>query len=256
MPASSDRPPDAVFATRLDVVTDAMPNNFVLYFDKSFTNVELFFIPREFICGARVVGGCHFAWSDTGLEITATEPPSETFTARHPLVVLAGRVLGRFGAPYVDPSCWDLFPSAVQEVIRRKLARDSAPRSVTKESREPAEPGVRRPLAGKQGRRIDRLRDEYRPFIEWSDQGILHDLKRMHRVERPSLPLLLALAVPVAEAAGLKITRDIRDRRDLLIGWINRNYDRFRGIIEMIRIFDKTGSTVEEQVQSMRIRVT
>jgi hypothetical protein len=100
---------------------------------------------------------------------------------------------------------------------------------------------------------VEKCRALYRPFIEWSEPGILHDLKRFHNVEKPKVALLLAIASGVAQAGGMTMTRDVRRRRDLLIGWINSNYDRFRGIIEEITIAGDEGPTLTEQVQALAL---
>jgi hypothetical protein len=71
---------------------------------------------------------------------------------------------------------------------------------------------------------VTRLTAYYRPWIDWTDQGILHDLKVIHDVDDPAKGLLLNIAVSVADQHQIRLGRQEKRRKDLLIGWLNEHH--------------------------------
>jgi hypothetical protein len=88
---------------------------------------------------------------------------------------------------------------------------------------------------------IRALRRDYEHFINWRDRGILHDLEKFHNLRDPTKKLLLGIALGVAWERQLPFGRHERRRKDLLIGWINANYDHFKDIIDTLVLGDTVG---------------
>jgi hypothetical protein len=88
---------------------------------------------------------------------------------------------------------------------------------------------------------VRELTQHYKQWMNWKDQGILHDLRVKHHRDNPSRLLLLSIAMGVAQQQNLPLGRQEKRRRELLIGWINKHYDHFRGIIDELVLADTTG---------------
>jgi hypothetical protein len=104
-----------------------------------------------------------------------------------------------------------------------------------------AKPTVSNRQAAKDKQEIAELKEHYGQWMGWKDQGILHDLREKHHRDNPSRLLLLSIAMGVAQQDGLKLGRQEKRRRDLLIGWINKHYAHFRDIIHQLVLGDSTG---------------
>jgi hypothetical protein len=88
---------------------------------------------------------------------------------------------------------------------------------------------------------IMQKRLEYRDFADLRDHGIVHDLAVHYGIANPTLPLLLTIAKAMSKLAGIEIGRQEKRRRDLLIGWFNKNYDKIQAHVPHMVIKNEDG---------------
>jgi hypothetical protein len=88
---------------------------------------------------------------------------------------------------------------------------------------------------------VSRLREYYQPWCNWTDRGILHDLKEIHHRPNPTRLLLLSIALGVSHELGIPIGRQEKRRRDLIVGWLNEHYSHVEGIIPELVLCDSRG---------------
>jgi hypothetical protein len=78
---------------------------------------------------------------------------------------------------------------------------------------------------------IEEKRREYREFAEWQGKGILQDLVQYFGIENPPLQLLLPIAMSLSHMIKVQLGRQEKRRREFLIGWMNKYYDKIRDYI-------------------------
>jgi hypothetical protein len=88
---------------------------------------------------------------------------------------------------------------------------------------------------------INQKRVEYREYIEWKDRGIVHDLEQHFQVANPTLSLLLPIALSMSSLIRIPIGRQEKRRKELLIGWLNKNYAAIQKYIPRMVIRDEKG---------------
>jgi hypothetical protein len=94
----------------------------------------------------------------------------------------------------------------------------------------------------KDRQQVSQRRAKYQSSTSRTDGGILADLKEHFGIENPPLPLLFQIGMNLSKACNVKFPRDERRRRELLIGWLNHNYDTFKACIPKMVIRDEEGN--------------
>jgi hypothetical protein len=105
----------------------------------------------------------------------------------------------------------------------------------------PAATGRQRHATAKDQEEIMQKRLEYQDFTDLRDRGIVHDLEVHFSIANPTLPLLLTIAKTMSSLTGIQIGRQEKRRRDLLIGWFNKNYNTIKTYIPQMVIKDESG---------------
>jgi hypothetical protein len=88
---------------------------------------------------------------------------------------------------------------------------------------------------------VQLLMDHYQPYLKWEGKGILHDLSVLHKRNNPSRLLLLSIALGISHAKNLALGRQEKRRRNLLIGWLNENYEHVHSVINELVLGDTSG---------------
>lgn len=103
---------------------------------------------------------------------------------------------------------------------------------------------VKQEALRKDQQQIREKKDEYRDYMDWKDKGILHDLKEIFHIENPTLQLLVTIAVVLQNMCKdhVMLGRQEKRRREILIGWFNKNYDMFKPYIPLLVIQDEMGN--------------
>jgi hypothetical protein len=91
--------------------------------------------------------------------------------------------------------------------------------------------------------KLKALKEELAPYIAWKDKGILKELGDLHEVLAPSKAVLLGIATVVSSEHDIELPRHVRRNRDLLIGWLNRNFDSYRNEIHECALFGQSGAS-------------
>jgi hypothetical protein len=99
---------------------------------------------------------------------------------------------------------------------------------------------------------IDQKRVEYREYIEWKDRGIVHDLEQHFQVANPTLSLLLPIALSMSSLIKIPIGRQEKRRKELLIGWLNKNYAAIQKYIPRMVIRDERGDVKGPNVDAWK----
>jgi hypothetical protein len=88
---------------------------------------------------------------------------------------------------------------------------------------------------------IEQKRQEYQDFMDWKDRGILFDLEKRFQIVNPTLSLLLPIALNMSTLIDVQLGRQEKRRRDLLIGWLNKNYGQIQKYIPRMVIKNERG---------------
>jgi hypothetical protein len=88
---------------------------------------------------------------------------------------------------------------------------------------------------------IGQKRQEYQDFMDWKDRGILFDLEEGFEIVNPTLSLLLPIALNMSTLINVPLGRQEKRRRDLLIGWLNKNYEQIQKYIPRMVIKNERG---------------
>jgi hypothetical protein len=100
---------------------------------------------------------------------------------------------------------------------------------------------LQRDAKAKDREEIEEKRIEYHDYMEWKDQGIVHDLETQYQIFNPTIHLLLPIALLMADVLDVPIGRQEKRRKDLLIGWLNKNYVRIQPYLPRMVIIDERG---------------
>jgi hypothetical protein len=82
---------------------------------------------------------------------------------------------------------------------------------------------------------------DYQGYMDWKEQGILHDLQKIYNILNPTIQLLLPIALNMSALINVPIGRQEKRRRNFLIGWLNKNYDEISKYIPRMVIRDEKG---------------
>jgi alpha-L-fucosidase len=88
---------------------------------------------------------------------------------------------------------------------------------------------------------IEAKRREYAPFSDWSNKGILKDLKELFGMENPTLQHLLPIAQTMSHKIKEQLDRQDKRRREFVIGWLNKHYDQIRCYLPRMILRDDQG---------------
>jgi hypothetical protein len=99
-----------------------------------------------------------------------------------------------------------------------------------------------REAKGKDKEEINQKRIEYREYMQWKGCGIVHDLEQQFQVTNPTLSLLLPIALSMSKLIDVPIGRQEKRHKDLLIGWLNKNYAAIQKYIPRMVIRDEKGN--------------
>jgi hypothetical protein len=99
---------------------------------------------------------------------------------------------------------------------------------------------------------IEAKRGECRPWIESPGHAIIRDLQQYFHIENPPLQLLLEIAMSLANLIGVKLDRQDKRRRELLIGWFNKHYDRICDYVPRMVLRDDNGMMLGPCIDSWK----
>jgi hypothetical protein len=104
------------------------------------------------------------------------------------------------------------------------------------------EDGEVKPARQKDHSEIQHKREMYGDFMNWGpDRGILKDLADTFHVENPSLKFLVPIAQAMSATINVELDRQDKRRREFLIAWFNKNYDRIQPLIPHLVLLDEAG---------------
>jgi hypothetical protein len=83
---------------------------------------------------------------------------------------------------------------------------------------------------------------QYAGLMDLKDRGILYDLRRIHNLPDPTRNLLLGIATFVSRERKITLPRQEKRRRELLIGWLNLHYDKFKDLIPTLILYNRKES--------------
>jgi hypothetical protein len=96
-------------------------------------------------------------------------------------------------------------------------------------------------------------RNEYAAFMNWTDRGILKDLKELFEIDDPPLPLLLTIARVLSEIIKIPLDRQDKRRREFLVGWFNKHYDHIRPHVSGLVLYHENGELKGKEAQRVTI---
>jgi hypothetical protein len=98
------------------------------------------------------------------------------------------------------------------------------------------------PATQKDHSEVQQKKEEYGEFMTWGpERGILKDLADMFQIENPPLKFLVPIAQCVSRLIDVELDRQDKRRRELLIGWFNKNYERIQPLLGGLILLDDTG---------------
>ena len=93
----------------------------------------------------------------------------------------------------------------------------------------------------KDAEEIEKKKQEYAEYMDWTDRGILVDLKEMFDMEKPTKDDLKALARIVGEHLNIEVDRQDKRRKEFMVGWFNKNYELIRPVLSQMVLIGKNG---------------
>jgi hypothetical protein len=100
--------------------------------------------------------------------------------------------------------------------------------------------GALREYAAREKEKVDAQRRTFQSSAS-TERDILRLLREYHSITNPSHRVLKMIAQTMASSVGLKIGREPSRRKELLIGWMNQNYDDFAPLIDKLVFTDESG---------------
>jgi hypothetical protein len=102
-----------------------------------------------------------------------------------------------------------------------------------------------KPATQKDHNEVQQKKEEYGEFMTWGpERGILKDLAETFHIENPSLKYLVPIAQCVSHLTGVDLDRQDKRRRELLIGWFNKHYERVRPLLSGLVLVDDSGKGI------------
>jgi hypothetical protein len=101
---------------------------------------------------------------------------------------------------------------------------------------------IANPATEKDHSEVRQKKEAYDGYMNWGiDKGVLKDLAEIFHVQNPPLKFLLPIAQCMAVMMNIELDRQDKRRREVLIGWFNKNYDSIGPVMRNMVLIDTHG---------------
>jgi hypothetical protein len=100
---------------------------------------------------------------------------------------------------------------------------------------------------------IRQKKEAYGEFMKWgSRRGVLKDLSEIFHVENPPLKFLVPIAQCLSAILNVELDRQDKRRRELLVGWFNKNYERIAPVMPHMILIDGDGRAIGPRAEAFQ----